>query len=289
MMTAKTTRKTRASSEQPVPGTTIVRSGSDGNPRIRLLIATPTLGIVRLEWAIRRYGQVIPCMWSNHDVTVGIGYTVPMHYLVADGQNIAVDACLSGNYEWLLLWEDDVIAPPDLYCKLDPYIRNKDVPVVSGLYFLKTDRVEPVLYRGSGQREFCDFKVGEKVWVDGVPTGMLLIHRAVLELMAAESEVYTTLGGKRVRKVFETPAQMFEDPRTGQWVRQQGTSDLAWCRRVIADRVLARAGWPQVGRKQYPFLCDTSILCRHIDLSTGRQYPSDEGLRAFAAVKKGRL
>ncbi|MDX9780781.1 MAG: hypothetical protein RBT66_07065 [bacterium] len=282
---AKRQSPTTSSSEQPVPGTTIVRSGAGGNPRVRLLIATPTLGIVRLEWSIVRFGQVIPCNWSSHDVTVGLGYTVPMHYLVADGQNIAVDACLAGNYEWLLLWEDDVIAPPDLFCKLDPYIRNADVPVVSGLYFLKADRVEPILYRGSGTRAFDEFALGRKVWVDGVPTGMLLIHREVLALMAAESELYTTLGGKRVPKVFETPAKMFQDPRSGDWVRQQGTSDLAWCKRVMREKVLTRAGWPKIGRRQYPFLCDTSILCRHIDLSSGRQYPSDAGLHAFRSRK----
>ena len=233
----------------------------------------------------RKYWRASDGTWQAVKSSAGTGsHEGEGHWettVVADGQNIAVDACLSGNYEWLLLWEDDVIPPPDLFCKIDPYIRNADVPVVSGLYFLKADRVEPILYRGSGTRAFDDFTLGRKVWVDGVPTGMLLIHREVLALMAAESEIYTTLGGKRVAKVFETPAKMFQDPRSGDWVRQQGTSDLAWCKRVMREKVLTRAGWPKIGRRQYPFLCDTSILCRHIDLSTGRQYPSDAAIAAL--------
>lgn len=261
-----------------MPGTQILLSGAGGNPRTRLLIATPTLGIVRMEWAVLRYGQVVPCNWAHHDTAVGIGYTVPMHYLVADGQNLATEQCLQGGYEWLLLWEDDVIPPPDLYVQLDEYIRRATIPIVSGLYFLKATRSEPVLYRGRGTRAFLDFGLGDKAWVDGVPSGMLLIHRSILELMSAESESYKTLGGRVTRKVWDTPARMMQDSH-GQWQKQQGTSDLAWCRRVIAEDVLRRAGWPRIAKRPFPFLCDTGILCRHIDLSTGRQYP-DEGVLA---------
>jgi hypothetical protein len=269
------------SEEQPVLGTTIVRSGAGGNPRIKMLIATPTLGIVRMEWAVMRYGQVIPCNWSSHDVNIGIGCMVPMHYLVADAQNIATEHCLQNGFEWLLLWEDDVIAPPDLFTQLDPYITKSDIPIVSGLYFLKAARSEPLCYRGRGTRYFGDFKLGDKFGVDGVPTGMLLVHRSILQLMWDESEPYQTLGGKVVKKVFETPSKMMADPLTGNWNRMQGTSDLAWCRRIIQEDVLKRAGWPQVAKREYPFLVDSNILCPHIDLSTGRQYPSEEVLKHY--------
>jgi len=267
--------------EQVTANTTVIRSGANGNPRKRLLIATPTLGLIRMEWALMRYGQVIPCNWAAHDVNIGVGFTVPMHYLVADAQNIAVDHMLAQNYEWLLLWEDDVVAPPDLFTRLDDYITSADIPVVSGLYFLKADRSEPICYRGRGTRCFTDFTLGNRVWVDGVPTGLLLIHRDILQLLSDDSEPYTTLGGKVVRKVFETPSRVVQQPQTGNWDRLQGTSDLAWCRRVIADRVLARAGWPEIQRRRYPFLLDTGILCRHIDLSSGRQYPPPQILKRY--------
>jgi hypothetical protein len=204
-----------------------------------------------------------------------------MHYLVADGQNIATEQMVQGPYDWLLLWEDDVVAPLDLYCQLDEYIRKATIPVVSGLYFLKSTRAEPIIYRGSGTRCFLDFKLGDKVWVDGVPTGMLLIHRSVLELMWKESEPYQTLGGRVVRKVWETPAKIAVDEHTGSRARQQGTSDLYWCRRVIKEKVLQRSGWSSIAKKPYPFLCDTNMLCRHIDISTGQQYPGDDALKHF--------
>ena len=252
--------------------TKIIKGGKE--PRQRLLIATPTLGIVRMEWSVARYGQIIPPNWSC--AYAPISAVMPTGYLVANAQNIAVQTAVSQNFEWLFLHEDDVVLPPDAFLKINNYIRKADVPVVSGLYFLKANPTEPVLYRGRGNSYFGDFKIGQKVWADGVPTGCLLIHCSLLKLMYAESEEYTVPQGNTtltLRKVFETPAKTWYDPESAQYMSQIGTSDLYWCDRVMKDNILKRAGWSKIARKKYPFLCDTSILCKHIDLSTGKLYP----------------
>ena len=255
------------------PPTTIIRSGKEGNPRTNLLIVTPTLGIVRMEWAMARYGQAMPTNWSCASASLGIGNVVPMHYLVADAQNLGCEDVVKKGYEWLLLWEDDVIAPFDGLLQMNQYIRKAEVPVVSGLYFTKGLYSEPVVYRGMGTGAHTNFKLGDKVWADGVPTGFLLIHSSVIKLMWEESEEYKTLGGRVTRKIFDTVAQCYFDPETQSFSSGSGTSDLMWCLRVIEEKVLARAGWPKIGKKKYPFLCDTKIFCKHIDLSTGKQYP----------------
>jgi hypothetical protein len=253
--------------------TTVIKSGKDGNPRNRLLIITATLGVVRMEWAMARYGQPMPCNWSASAASLGLGFTVPMHYLIADAQNLGAEDCLRKGFDWMLLWEDDVVAPPDALLQLNKYILSEEIPVVSGLYFLKGTYSEPILYKGLGNGPFLDFQIGDKVWVDGVPTGFLLIHSKVLKLMWDESEEYETLGKRKTRKIFETPAKIIYDPETNSHSTATGTSDLAWCHRVIKEKVLTRAGWPKIGRRKYPFLCDTRIFCRHIDLASGRQYP----------------
>ena len=263
-------KKTQTISDET---TTIIRSGKESNPRNRLLIVTPTLGIIRMEWAMSRYGQAVPCNWSSSSASLGIGACVPMHYLVADAQNLGCEDCLTKNFTWLLLWEDDTIAPYDSLLQLNKYIISEEIPVVSGLYFTKGNFSEPIIYRGKGNGPFLDFKLGDKVWADGVPTGFLLIHSKVIKLMWDESQPYKTLGGRVTRKIFETPAQIYYDPDTKSYSSGQGTSDLYWCNRVIKENVLTRAGWPKIGRKKYPFLCDTKIFCKHLDLSTGRQYP----------------
>ena len=260
---------------------TVLRSGKGGNPRQRILIVTPTLGIVRIEWALSRWGQVIPCNWSAGYATLGIGFYVPMDYLVADAQNFGCEEVVKKNYEWMLLWEDDVMPPSDAFLRLNRYMmaveqnQGERIPVVSGLYFTKGLYSEPILYRGSGNGCFRNFKIGDKVWADGVPTGFLLIHSSLIKLMWEESEQYESLGKRVTRKVFETPSKVYKDPKTGAVLATgSGTSDLHWCKRVIEEKVLERAGWPKIARRKYPFLCDTNIFCRHIDLTSGAQYPT---------------
>jgi hypothetical protein len=249
----------------------IIRSGA--KPRNRLLIVTPTLGIVRIEWAGARYGQVIPPNWSLGQHHIGPGFVVPMNYLVADAQNIGVQILIQQDYEWLFLHEDDVILPADCFLTLNEHMRKGTVPVVSGLYYLKADPTEPIVYRGRGNSCYHKFKVGDQIWVDGVPTGCLLIHRSILEVMYETSERYQTIDGQWCKRVFETPAKIWFDPESARYLSDIGTSDLKWCNRVMEERVLKKAGWPKIAAKMYPFLCDTRICCKHIDLQTGRQYP----------------
>jgi len=277
-------KKTRKKSEfehfEPYESeVTIIRSGKVGNPRNRILIVTATLGIIRIEWAMSRYGCVVPCNWSSGYATLGIGFHVPMNYLVADAQNFGCEEVVKKNYEWMLLWEDDVLAPPDAFLKLNKYMMAVEqrldhaIPVISGLYFTKGLYSEPILYRGSGNGCFKNFKIGDKIWADGVPTGFLLIHSSIIKAMWEESPEYKTIGGRITRKVFETPAKTYKNKETGAKSSGSGTSDLYWCKRVIKEKVLQKTGWDYVARKKYPFLCDTSIFCKHIDLTSGTQYP----------------
>lgn len=259
---------------------TIIRSGKGKQNRTRILIVTPTLGNIRIEWALSRWGQVIPCNWSAGYATLGIGFYVPMNYLVADAQNIGCEEVVKKGYEWMLLWEDDTIAPPDAFLRLHKYMLNLEegkpdaIPVVSGLYFTKGLYSEPILYRGHGNGCFRKFKIGERVWADGVPTGFLLIHRSIIKLMYDESPEYETLGKRKTRRVFETPAKVYWDPETQSHCSGSGTSDLYWCKRVIDDKVFQRAGWEKLGRRKYPFMCDTNIFCMHIERATGEQFPT---------------
>jgi len=226
-----------------------------------------------MEWVQSRYGQVLPCNWSATSASLGIGNIVPMHYLVADAQNLGCEGLLDKGFEWLLFWEDDVIAPHDAFLQLNKYMRDGKIPIVSGLYFTKGFYSEPILYRGLGNSCYTKFKIGDKVWADAVPTGFLLIHSSIIKLMWDESDEYVTLGGRKTKKIFETPANIFFDPETNTYSSASGTSDITWCHRVIDENVLRRAGWEKIGRRKYPFLCDTNIFCKHIDLMTGKQYP----------------
>ena len=200
------------------------------------------------------------------------GY-VPIRYGVADAQNLIVKAAIEGDFEWLLLIEDDTMPPPDAFSRFNDYMRDGEVPVVSGLYFTKSEPSEPLVYRGRGVSYYGDWHLGDKVWCDGVPTGCLLIHMAILREMWQDSEEYLVHGRVPARRVFEAPANTWWDPEEGEYYSATGTSDLQWCTRVMNGGYFKRAGWDKYQDMEYPFLVDTNIFCRHIDID-GIQYPT---------------
>lgn len=237
----------------------------------RLLVGTPSRGPVRMEWVQARYGQVIPTNWSMVQMIQYVSSYVPMRYSVADAQNLIVNEAVTKGYEWLILIEDDTMPPADAFIRFNEYMRKGDIPVVSGLYFTRSEPPEPMVYRGRGNSFYTDWKMGEKVWVDGVPTGMLLIHCNLLKEIWKDSPEYNA-GGQVIRRVFETPVRTWFDETTGALNTWVGTSDLDWCTRVREGDYLKKAGFKSVENKRYPFLIDTNIFCRHID-PDGTQFP----------------
>lgn len=250
--------------------TTIQDSGDPGYIN-RILIGTASTGLVRIEWHQARMGQIIPTNWSAVQMLQFMNSYIPLRYQVADAQNLIVKEAVEKNYEWLFLLEHDTIIPPDCFIRLNEYMREGKAPVVSGLYYTRSRPSEPILYRGRGNSYYADWKLGDKVWVDGVPTGCLLIHGSILRAMWAESEEYT-LGQITTRRVFDTPRSVWFDPEKGIFNTNAGTSDLDWCSRVIDGNYFAKAGWEQYQGMRWPFLVDTGIFCRHIN-PDGEQFP----------------
>lgn len=237
----------------------------------RVLIGTPMTGLVRAEWVMARFGQIIPTNWSATDCIQWISTYAPLKYLVPDAQNLIVKEVLAKDFEWLLLIEHDNVLPPDAFIRINEYMRDGKIPIISGLYFTKSVPPEPLLYRGRGNSFFKDWKMGEKVWVDGIPTGFTLIHHSILKAMWAEAPEYV-INNQVVRRVFETPEKVWKDPETGGTHMQVGTSDLQFCETVMKNDIFTKAGWPEFAKKKYPFLVDTNIYIKHIT-DDGRQFP----------------
>lgn len=249
----------------------------------RVLVGTPVTGLVRIEWADRRYSQIIPTNWSLADHKEFLNSAMPLRFQVSDAQNIIVDRVVREGFEWLWLIEQDDVIPVDCFIRMNQYMLKKSVPVVSGLYFTKSVPPEPILYRGRGNSYYDGWHLGDKVWVDGIPTGCVLIHASLLKAMWEDSPEYM-IGGRMARRVFEEPARVIFRPDLGLISGETGTSDLAWCTRVIDGKYLEKAGWHKFAKMKHPFLVDTNIFCTHID-DQGRQYPL-EFPQEFLPVKK---
>ncbi len=246
-----------------------------GNTKYKqqVMVATATLGTVRMEWVNGRYNQIIPTNWSKMDMIQFTDSFIPLRYTVADAQNLAVKECLKQKFEWLLFIEDDTIPPPDCFKRFAEYMDKGDIPVVSGLYFTKSIPPEPLLYRGRGNHYFRGWKLEDRVWVDGVPTGMLLIHASILQKMWEDSADYVIPHAQNVaRRVFNTPADTWFNEELGRHEAKIGTSDLEWCSKVLQGDYLKKAGFNKIAKKKHPFLVDTNIYCKHI-APDGTQYP----------------
>lgn len=261
-----------------------------GNQRYvnRLLVGTPTTGKIWMQWAAARYGAIVPTNWSMVSMVEYIHSYIPMRYELADAQNLIVKQAVEGDFEWLLLLEQDNLIPVDTFLRLNYYVRDGRVPVVSGLYYTKNVPTEPLVYRGRGTGAYTKFEVGDLVWCDGVPTGCLLIHCSILRAMWADAEAYDVPrpdGSKvRTRRVFISPRDVWFDPESAQFNTNVGTTDLRWCTDVIKGEYLAKAGWTAIQQQEYPFLVDTNWFIRHID-DQGRIYP-DYAIQEIIAQRK---
>lgn len=225
-----------------------------------------------MEWVQSRFGQTIPTNFSLVDVHQFMNTNAPIGFQLTDAENLTAKTVVEGDFEWFLSWEDDNLPPLDALLKVNNYIIRHDVPIVSGLYFTKSVPPEPILYRGIGRGHYADWKMGEKVWVDGIPFGFTLIHGSIIKALWNESPEYI-VNGTVTRRVFEAPSESYYDVETGGWMSSSGTSDLAWCKRLMKDKIFDKAGWPEYQKKEFPFLVDTTIFVKHIDRKDGTQYP----------------
>lgn len=237
----------------------------------RLLVGTPVTGLVRVEWMQRRYNQVIPTNWSLSEHMEFITADMPLRFQVCDAQNIIVHRAVTEGFEWVWLIEHDNIIPVDAFIQMNQYMLKKTHPVVSGLYFTRSVPPEPIVYRGRGNSYFKDFKMGDKFYADGIPTGCVLIHTSLLQAVWNESPEYK-VGDRIVRKVFEEPARIVFKPDLGMYMGEVGTSDLEFCTRVMNGNFFEKAGWKKFAKMKYPFLVDTNLFCAHIE-NDGRQFP----------------
>ena len=244
----------------------------------RILIAVPCTGLVRIEWVMAKYNQIIPTNWSQVEMTQWLNTYVPLEYQLPDAENLIAQQVVQGDYEWFLSIEQDNLIPPDAYIRINEYMTAGKVPIVSGLYYTKSVPAEPILYRGRGNGSFRDFKLGDKVWCDGIPFGFTLIHGSIIKALWNESEEYM-VGNEVTRKVFELPNANVRNSgfdnkgdETVTFANTRGTTDLNFCKRLMRDGIFTKAGWKKYQNMKYPFLVDTNILVQHID-NAGRQFP----------------
>lgn len=241
----------------------------------KILLGMPTLGVIRIETAMARQGQVIPINWQSGSITATHQppSVISEGYHVADAQNTIVERAVLDGYEYLLLTEDDVVMPLDTFMRFNQHMMDQTAPIVSGLYFSKGEPTWPLVFRGRGNGAYTNFNIGDRVWCDGFTTGLLLIHGSILQYMWHNSLEYKLPDGRKCREVFKTPRDAWYDPEVDRFFSTGGTSDLYFADRIIKEHILAKTGWEKFAKMKFPFLCDTSISAQQINLA-GQYFPA---------------
>jgi len=264
----------------------------------RVMVGTAVTGLVRIEWVMGRYNQAVPPNWSMVAWQAWLASYNPLGWQVADAQNLIVQQCLKSDYQWLLLIEHDNVLLADAFIRYNEWIKFGKYPMISGLYYTRAQPSEPLVFIGRGNSTYRDFKMGDLVWCDAVPTGTLLIHAGILKEIYNDSPEYVINyagSGIVARRVFEAPASAQMDDH-GDYHVAAGTSDINFCDRIIKGNYLRRAGWNKFmdDHADLPFLVDTNLFSTHIE-ADGRQYPPNHMelkqqlyLAQLEAAKNGR-
>lgn len=280
----KEKKPTLSQAQELVENLGLVHNENPDNWSKRILIFTPTRGLLRIEWVQGRYNQTIPTNWSHVELIQYLNAYMPVSYQLADAQNLMAKVVVEGDYDWVFYVEDDNILPNNCLMIMNQYMNKGDIPVISGIYFTKSDPSEPIIYRGRGNSYYQDWKMGDKVWCDGIPFGCRLEHAGLIKEAWKNSPEYK-VGGMTTRRVFDQPNSSWFDPVKGGFAALGGTTDLAWCSRIIKEDLLTKAGFPEIAKKEFPFLCDTGIFVKHIT-QDGVIFPDRESLKPFLPDEK---
>lgn len=221
---------------------------------IGLLIAIPSCDRpTTLEWALALKSLSAPVNFNLEIMTI-------KHKEVGVAREEAAEYARSKNIKYIFFVGDDTIPPAhslrQLIFRME---QQEDLGVVGGIYCSKSDPTFPLVFRGDGNGSYWDWKVGEYFEVTGIGMDCTLIRTAVF-------------GGlpKPWFKTVDSNGFLDAVNKAEQW-----TEDLFFCKNLLAHTC-------------YKIYADSTILCDHVEVSTGRTYrltPNSLPFRKFAASK----
>jgi predicted SAM-dependent methyltransferase len=165
---------------------------------------------------------------------------------VADARNYFVDQALKLKAKYLFFMDEDVAPPPyslrELMFQLE---HHPDWGVIGGIYALKCERPEPLVFRGRGTGPFWKWRVGEVFECTGIGMGCTLIR----------TDVFRDLGDPPwFQTVQDLDAQLDNIQKGTVW-----TEDLWFC-----NELTTKTKWKIIAHGQ--------IICPHYDMVTGAAY-----------------
>ena len=218
-----------------------------------IMICYPTRGSDVGQGENKRKMGMFTSDFMLSQLILGKPLNVPIRYCFSIGKAVEearndfveVGRLPENNASYLFMVDDDVIMPGNALLQL--YFRMRSSPikpdVVSGLFTTKSDPPEPIVYRGSWNGVFWDFKMGDYFEITGSHLGCTLIDMKIFDKIEPPYFAFTMAQEK---KAF------------GDAVNVLRSEDISFCHKVReAGGILA---------------IDTAINCHHWDGSKGLYY-----------------
>lgn len=215
-------------------------------------------------------GRPIPpeVMFAFHSMCMPMNWNYSVSQIVGkpidEARNIFAETAIANECKYIFTWDEDVACPPqtipELIYKME---HTPDAAVIGGVYCLKRDPAEPLVFRGNGNGSYWDWKAGEFFEVSGLGMGCTMIR----------TDVFKDLKKPWFKTEFNYSKMLDGNGGVETW-----TEDLWFCERVNQTN-------------KWKVYCDASLLCSHYDMTTCKPYklPEDSHPVQHLSVPRGKL
>lgn len=164
---------------------------------------------------------------------------------IDDARNWFAEGAIQHNAKYMFMWDEDVLVPPHALRELCYVMDNwPKVGVIGGIYCLKTDRPEPLVFKSAGSGPYWDWKVGEVFECGAIGMGCTLIR----------TELFKDIEKPWFRTVDDLSSYLDNVPAGEQW-----TEDIYFCKKVVES-------------KKWKIMAHGGLVMPHLDVKTGRRY-----------------
>lgn len=192
-----------------------------------LVVATPTLGLVHIDWAMMLRYQNLPANVATSLFRV-------KGFNVADARNLCIYHARNVNAKYMMYYDDDVV-PRDAFGIMMLYqaIVNRDeIDILSAVYPARFKPPIPIVFKEPGEGSWDGWRDGgiHKIWMGG--TGFSIIRMSSLQKINAPMRVINGI----LMEDFFGDLMTTDDNHFAQLAKQ---SDFSWYVHggVIADQI----------------------------------------------------
>lgn len=194
-----------------------------------ILLATPTLGQVRIEHEIA-YSQCVLPMGKLLVRMAWIGMPIE------DARNAAVLEAEEHGYEYLMFYDDDIVPENNDAIRLlhATMLQNPHIDILGGVYPRRGTYPEPIVFSGENEGVTWCWKDGGVHQVYATGTGLTMFRVESLQKVKCES--YRMGNGRSAKKYFELGPDVTDE---FTFAKKSTPADLTWYVHgsVIADQI----------------------------------------------------